>query len=113
MKKIAMITMSVAVLASTGVFSNAFAQEKTRAEVRQELIQAESNGSRFVTDASYPDVSPIYAQQVAQLKQRDTSGVGAAMSGSSNSGQPDTTNHKATADTCVGPVDFCTPFFGS
>ena len=59
MKSLAMITMSVAVLASSGVFSNAFAQEKTRAEVRQELIQAENNGSRFVTDASYPDVSPV------------------------------------------------------
>ena len=32
MKKLAMVAMSVAVLASSGVFSNAFAQEKTRAD---------------------------------------------------------------------------------
>ena len=81
MNKIAIVTVSVAVLASSGVFSNAFAQEKTRAEVRQELIQAENNGSRFVTDASYPDVSPVFAQQVARLKQQDTSGIGSGMSG--------------------------------
>ena len=87
MKKLAMITMSVAVLASTSVFSNAFAQEKTRAEVRQELIQAENDGSRFVTDTSYPEVNPIFVQQVAQLKQQNNSGVGPGMSGSSASGQ--------------------------
>ena len=70
MRKLALLTMSVAVLASTSVFSNAFAQEKTRAEVRQELIQAENNGLRFVTDTSYPDVNPIFTQQVARAQQR-------------------------------------------
>jgi hypothetical protein len=113
MNKIAMITMSVAVLASGGVFSNAFAQEKTRAEVRLELIQAENNGSRFVTDASYPDVSPVFAQQVAHLKQQDTSGVGSGTSGSSADGQREAMNDKTAGAACVGPVDFCTPFFGS
>jgi hypothetical protein len=113
MNKLAMITMSVAVLASTSVFSNAFAQEKTRAEVRQELIQAENDGSRFVTDTSYPEVNPIFAQQVAQFKQQNNSGVGSGMSGSSASGQRVPMNHKASGAACVGPVDFCTPFFGS
>lgn len=113
MNKIAMVTVSVAVLASSGVFSNAFAQEKTRAEVRQELIQAENNGSRFVTDASYPDVSPVFAQQVARLKQQDTSGIGSGMSGTSAHGQRNAMNGKTDAAACVGPVDFCTPFFGS
>jgi len=113
MNKLAMITMSVAVLASTSVFSNAFAQETTRAEVRQELIQAENNGSRFVTDTSYPEVNPIFAQQVAQLKQQNTGGVGSSMSGSGASGQRAPMNHKASGAACVGPVDFCTPYFGS
>ena len=113
MKKLAMITMSVAVLASTSVFSNAFAQETTRAQVRQELIQAENNGSRFVTDASYPDVSPVFAQQVAHLKQQDASGVGSDTSGTSAGGQRKAMNGKTTGAACVGPVDFCTPFFGS
>lgn len=113
MNKLAMITMSVALLASTSVFSNAFAQEKTRAEVRQELIQAENDGSRFVTDTSYPEVNPIYAHQVAQLKQQNASGFGSDMSGVSASGQRVPMNRKTSSAACVGPVDFCTPFFGS
>ncbi len=114
MKKFALFTVSLVALASSGVFSNAYAQEKTRAEVRQELIQAENNGLRFVTDASYPDVDPLFAQQVAHLKpQQDTSGVGAAMSGSSASGKRVAMRGANAAETCVGPVDFCTPFFGS
>jgi hypothetical protein len=113
MKKLALLTMSVAVFASTSVFSNAFAQEKTRAEVRQELIQAENNGLRFVTDTSYPEVNPIYANQVAQLKQQSDTGVGAATSGSSNSGERVATHGMRAAESCVGPVSYCTPFFGS
>jgi hypothetical protein len=113
MHKLSMITLSVAVLASTSVFSNAFAQETTRAQVRQELVQAENNGSRFVTDTSYPEVNPIFAHQVAQLKQQSTSDVGSSMSGSSASGQPAAMNRKSSGAACVGPVDFCTPYFGS
>ena len=114
MRKLALLTMSVAVLASTSVFSNAFAQEKTRAEVRQELIQAENNGLRFVTDTSYPDVNPLFTQQVARAQQRSDSGVGGTMNGTSASGNRTTKsamNHGG--EQCVGPIDFCTPFFGS
>ena len=112
MNKLATITLSVAVLASTSVFSNAFAQQATRAEVRQELIQAENNGSGFVTDTSYPEVNPIFARQVAQLKQQNASGVGSGMSGSSASGQRAPMNRKSSGAACVGPVDFCTAYFG-
>ena len=66
MKKIAFAVLSVAVLAS----SSAFAEGKTRAQVYQELIEAQQNGLSYVTDASYPDVSPVYAQQVSRLKQK-------------------------------------------
>ena len=62
MKKIALLTVSLALLAS----SSAFAQEKTRAEVEQELIQAEHNGLDLVTNESYPDVSPIFALRLTQ-----------------------------------------------
>jgi hypothetical protein len=112
MNKLATITLSVAMLASTSVFSNAFAQQATRAEVRQELIQAENNGSSFVTDTSYPEVNPIFAHQVAQLKQQNASGVGSGMSGSSASGQRAPMNRKSSGSACVGPVDFCTAYFG-
>ncbi|MFL9873161.1 DUF4148 domain-containing protein [Paraburkholderia megapolitana] len=113
MNKLSLIAVSFVAIASSGVFTNAFAQEKTRAEVRQELIQAENDGLRFVTDASYPDVSPIYAHQVAQMKAQDTSGVGAAASGASSSGTRapmSSANHSAS---CVGPVSFCSLYFGS
>ena len=66
MKKIAFAVLSVAVLAS----SSAFAEGKTRAQVYQELIEAQQNGLNYVTDASYPDVSPVYAQQVSRLRQQ-------------------------------------------
>jgi hypothetical protein len=66
MKKIAFAALSVVVLAAS---SSAFAQGKTRAEVYQELIEAQANGLNYVTDASYPDVSPVFAQQVEQHKQ--------------------------------------------
>lgn len=65
MKKLAIAAMSLSVLISSG----AFAQSKTRAEVYQELIEAQQNGLNYVTDTSYPDVNPIFAAQVARMKQ--------------------------------------------
>ncbi|MDE1184249.1 DUF4148 domain-containing protein [Paraburkholderia sp.] len=112
------LVVALAVIASTSFafVSNASAQEKTRAEVRQELIQAENNGSRFVTDTSYPAVNPIFAQQVARLQQQNQSGEGPAMSGSSAAGKrvADSAPHASNGNTeCVGPAGFCVPFFGS
>jgi hypothetical protein len=65
MKKLAFAALSLAVFAS----SSAFAQGKTRAEVYQELIEAQQNGLNYVTDTSYPEVSPIFAQQVEHRKE--------------------------------------------
>jgi Domain of unknown function (DUF4148) len=66
MKKFAMFAMALAAFSS----ANVFAQGKTRAEVYQELVQAKQNGLDFVTDASYPEVSPLYTETVAYLKQQ-------------------------------------------
>jgi hypothetical protein len=66
MKKLAFAALSVVVLAAS---SSAFAAGKTRAEVYQELIEAQQNGLDYITDASYPDVSPVFAQQVAKHKE--------------------------------------------
>jgi hypothetical protein len=66
MKKLALAALSVVVLAAS---SSAFAAGKTRAEVYQELIEAQQNGLDYITDASYPDVSPVFAQQVAKHKE--------------------------------------------
>jgi hypothetical protein len=100
-------------LASVGAVTQASAQGLTRAEVRQQLIEAENNGSRFVTDTSYPDVSPVFAQQVAAQQQQRMaqtqprvaqSGMGMPMPGTSESGAP---------QKCVGPASFCNIYQGS
>ncbi|MFL9912407.1 DUF4148 domain-containing protein [Paraburkholderia sp. RL17-337-BIB-A] len=65
MNKLTIAAMSLSVL----MLSGAFAQSQTRAEVYQELIDAQQNGLNYVTDTSYPDVNPIFAAQVARMKQ--------------------------------------------
>lgn len=92
--------------ASVGAVTSASAQGLTREQVRQQLIDAEANGSRFVTDTSYPDVSPVFAQQVAHsAAQRAASGMGMPAAGTSDAGAPHTA--------CVGPVSFCNLYAGS
>ncbi|MCX4146274.1 DUF4148 domain-containing protein [Paraburkholderia madseniana] len=66
MKKIAFVVLSLAIVAS----SSAFAEGKTRAQVYQELIEDQQNGLDYVTDTSYPEVNPIFSQQVARMKQQ-------------------------------------------
>ncbi|WP_322046310.1 DUF4148 domain-containing protein [Paraburkholderia sp. J67] len=91
--------------ASVGAVTSASAQGLTREQVRQQLIEAEANGSRFVTDASYPDVSPVFAQQVAHsAPAHETSGMGMPVAGTSESGAP--------RAACVGPVSYCNIYTG-
>jgi len=109
--------LATVLLASTGIASNASAQEKTRAEFRQDLVQSEDNGLRFVTDASYPDVAPSLVPQVARLQRQGEGGMGGDMSGTSAAstgaagGRVD--QGPIAAPACVGPVSFCTLYFGS
>ncbi len=70
----------LAVLASTSVF----AQGKTRAEVYQELVDAQQNGLNYVTDTSYPDVNPMFAPQVARMKQQHVAQAKAATGNTTN-----------------------------
>ncbi|GAB7521617.1 DUF4148 domain-containing protein [Paraburkholderia sp. 2C] len=109
-----LIGLSLVALTSFGIINSASAGEKTRAEVRAELIQAENNGSRFVTDASYPEVSPIFAQQVAQQQQRSGSAgsVGGVMAGTSQAGQRIAATPVGSSN-CVGPNSFCNLYAGS
>jgi hypothetical protein len=100
-----MLVLCFAAIAMTGIVSNASAQGKTRAEVRQELIQAEANGADLVTDTSYPDVAPIFQAQV-QGAPRSHDDVGGSTTATA-------TGNAAGAARCVGPNDFCTPYFGS
>jgi len=91
--------------------TDAGAQGKTRAEVRQELIDAENHGLNLVTDSSYPDVSPIYQQRLDQMNSVQGNGTGAGSSGTSASGAknvpPNSPRSPGSMDDCVGPVSFC------
>ncbi len=113
MKKLALLTLSVAAIVSASAFApSAFAQGLTRAEVRQQLVEAQQNGSEYVTDASYPDISPAFQSRFAN-RQESSASYGGVASGSSVSAprmaMPGTQGH----DTCVGPVSFCNIYAGS
>ncbi|CAM2162543.1 DUF4148 domain-containing protein [Paraburkholderia sacchari] len=113
MNRRAMIVFLI-LLAGAGTMINAQAQEKTRAQVRHELIDAERNGLNFVSDTSYPEVAPVFEQQVARLKQeKSDSGMGSAMTGTSDAGHLKQETSPSDASTCVGPASFCTIYFGS
>lgn len=100
------VLASFVAVASVGAIASASAQGLTRDQVRQQLIDAEANGSRFVTDTSYPDVSPVFANQVAHsAPPHAESGMGMPAAGTSDAGAP----HMA----CVGPVSFCNLYAGS
>jgi Domain of unknown function (DUF4148) len=108
------VIVSLMLCAGASIATSAPAQEKTRAQVRQELIEAERNGLNFVTDASYPVVAPIFEQQVARLKQpKGDSGMGAAMTGASDVGHSKREMSPSDPPACVGPVSFCDLYFGS
>jgi len=96
-------------LACSGFASAASAQGLSRAGVRQQLAEAEANGSGSVSNASYPDVSRMGQKSVAQVD-----GYGPAISGSSAAGSGPMTNmHRVAPDNCVGPASFCAIYFGS
>jgi hypothetical protein len=80
MKRSSILVLCAAALTSTAVF----AEGKTRAQVYQELIEAQQNGLDFVTDTSYPDVNPIFANVVAQRKQQRLAQQPDAASGAAN-----------------------------
>nr|WP_193727783.1 DUF4148 domain-containing protein [Paraburkholderia franconis] len=107
--------------ASAAYVGAAHAQGLTREQVRQQLLEAQQNGLAFVTDASYPDVSPVYQHQVEQMRAMHShdGGVGTQANGSTESGASTAASempmqtHPTSQDDCVGPVSFCNVYFGS
>ena len=96
MKKQFVLALSMVLLASAVTASSAFAQENASA-----------------------GVTPIVAQQAAQPMQSRDDDTGAGMSGSSAAGQREAAGKtgfgrgNSAVPPCVGPVSFCTPYFGS
>lgn len=109
-----LVAAAVAAISLAGVATQASAQELTRAQVRQELIDAENNGLRFVTDTSYPDVSPLFQRQAEQMPQQQAgTAVGSDPAASSEAGKPATLSPRQGPAACVGPASFCAIYFGS
>lgn len=114
MTKHLMIGFSIAASCLAGFAAHASAQVTTRAEVHRASFAVESQGLRFVTDTSYPDVDPMFQQQADPMKNDpDSGGMGGQAAGSSNAGKRDVAPSTRDPSACVGPVSFCTPYFGS
>jgi hypothetical protein len=107
------VSLAMMLFATAGIANNASAQEKTRAQVREELIEAQKNGLDQVTDTTYPLVNPTSEQEAARLGQKSDSGMGAAMTGASAAGKSAGGRAPAKRATCTGPVSYCDIFFGS
>ena len=114
MKKAIVCLALAAAALSAPVLS--FAQSNgpvTRAEVRSDLVQVERAGYNPARsdDASYPaDIQAAEAKVAAQSTyQQAAQGYGGVPTNSTSSGSP---MHTAMQSTCVGPVSFCTPYFG-
>lgn len=87
----------------------AFAQSNgpvTRAEVRADLVAVEQAGYQpaVASDATYPaDIQAAEAKVAAYS-------YGGVQTGRSASGA---STHTAMKNACVGPTDYCQPYFGS
>jgi uncharacterized protein DUF4148 len=94
----------------------------TRAEVRAELLRLEQAGYNPASgdETNYPvEIQAAEAKVAAEDAARATAAntastadaVGGQHVGSSMSGAP-MDDHRTRSIQCVGPVDFCTPYFG-
>ncbi|SAK44399.1 purine nucleoside phosphorylase [Caballeronia calidae] len=111
-KYLVSLTLVAATLAAPAV---AFAQSNgpvTRAQVRADLVAVEKAGYNpaAASDPYYPaDIQAAEAKLAAQHAGAAQS-YGGAQAGTGASG---ISKHAAMKNTCVGPIDFCQPYFGS
>ncbi|WP_321799374.1 DUF4148 domain-containing protein [Caballeronia sp. J97] len=124
MNAIAKFVVSVVVVAApTFVFAQNQSAPLTRAQVKAELVQLEQAGYSPATgeQANYPaDIQAAEAKVAAQQKTNEANEAyggthaGGAAAGSGPMRAPMSMKHGSMpAEDCVGPVSFCTPFFGS
>lgn len=110
MKKI-LVSLAVAVsaLAAPALSSAQSNGPLTRAEVRADLVRVEQAGYNpaVASDPHYPD--DIQAAEAKSAAEQTNGGFGGVQQRTS-SGAPARTSMQST---CVGPADFCTPYFGS
>ena len=112
-KAIVCLALAAAALSAPVLSSAQSNGPVTRAEVRSDLEQVERAGYNPARsdDASYPaDIQAAEAKVAAQSTyQQATQGYGGVPTNSTSAGSP---LHTAMQSTCVGPVSFCTPYFG-
>lgn len=100
------------VLGSALLLGAVRAQSLTRAEVAQQLAEAQSNGSAYITDSSYPVVDPRFMYNVKTSPL--TSDYGGVPAGTQQSeGVPHGLPESHDNLHCVGPVSFCDIYAGS
>ncbi|CAB3773648.1 DUF4148 domain-containing protein [Paraburkholderia humisilvae] len=100
------IAASLIAVASLGMATSASAAGKTRAEVRQELIDAQANGLNYTDGTYYPEASPGFTAQVEHMREqakvkRDDEHDGKSVQ-----------NAVEFERACVGPRSFCQTYFG-
>jgi hypothetical protein len=88
----------------------------TRAEVRAELLRLEQAGYNPSTgdETNYPaeiQAAEDAARATVANAASASDAIGGQRAGSSMSGSP-MEQHRTHGVQCVGPVDFCTPYFG-
>ncbi|WP_172846699.1 BPSS1996 family virulence factor [Burkholderia pseudomallei] len=114
-------TFLTVALAAAFVSPAAFADApagKTRAQVYQELVEAKANGLDYVTDASYPEISPLYAPLYAprfanKAKPQQPAHAVADTRSDAKAGSSGNLSEAAQDEHCVGPRTFCNPYAGS
>jgi hypothetical protein len=114
-KNLAISLLSCVLFALSG---GAYAEGLAREQVRQQPIKAQQNGLAYVADASNPDISPVYQNEVDEQRatHAHNSDMGPQSEGSSQSGESaamPTQQGSDHHDDCVGPVSFCNIYFGS
>jgi Domain of unknown function (DUF4148) len=108
MKSITTLILASALVLSTAARS----QELTRAEVKQQLREAQANGLAYITDTSYPAVHPSFEHGLKP--QPSPTGYGGVPDGSQESAiAPHGNPIPHGSPHCVGPVSFCNVHAGS
>ncbi|WP_080428736.1 DUF4148 domain-containing protein [Burkholderia ubonensis] len=106
MKNYLAVAIALAIVTLPAVSTCASAQQRTREEVRQELIQSINDGARYVTDTSYPVVSPMYEREIEKLRQANHAALDTRAS------SPNAAQGESAPEPCVGPASFCNVYFG-
>jgi hypothetical protein len=118
------VSLVVVVVAAPALsFAQGSSEPLTRAQVKAELVQIEQAGYSVGSGDSTNYPADIQAAEAKVAAQQNTNETNEAYGGMHESGAASGTVHRGAAspssssssssNACVGPADFCVPFFGS